>query len=397
MGQVAKRNILSKSAAARAAIRQSSPRRQDRASKRTDRGIPSNQPTIDTGTRSRATAIDAGLRFVSDTDAGLTRVKHGKLFRYIDRDGKVVRDASTANRIRLLAIPPAWTDVWICRFPNGHIQATGRDARGRKQYRYHSEWQRARDEAKFDRLIAFGRALPKLRSKINRHMSRSGLGRTKVLATVTHLLEATLIRVGNREYARTNNSFGLTTLEDRHVSITGAKVFFRFKGKTGKEWRLEHSHARVARIVRRCQELPGQHLFQYEDDDGETREVTSQDVNDYLREITGMEVTAKDFRTWAGTVLAAMALAEFAKVDTKAAAKSNIRDAVGSVAARLGNTSTICRKCYIHPDVLTSYLEGSLRQTLSRKVGVELRRDLSRLPPAEAATLAFLHARLTKR
>ena len=345
---------------------------------------------------SAATAEDAGLKFVSDAAPGISRTKRTKLFRYTGPDGRLIRDPATLARILALAIPPAWTDVWICPRADGHIQATGRDARGRKQYRYHADWQRVRDEAKYDRLMAFGRLLPKLRRTIKRDMSRPGIGRRKVLATVTHLLETTLIRVGNREYARTNKSFGLTTLQDRHVSVRGTRIFFKFKGKTGKEWRLEHTHARVARIVRTCQDLPGQHLFQYEDDDGTAREVTSQDVNSYLREVTGMPISAKDFRTWTGTVLAAMALSEFDKVDTKAAAKANVRAAIASVAQRLGNTATICRKCYVHPEVLACYLEGSLRETLKRKARNELRDDIAKLPPEEAATLALLHTRLSR-
>jgi DNA topoisomerase-1 len=300
------------------------------------------------------------------------------------------------NRIRTLAIPPAWTEVWISPRADGHIQATGRDARGRKQYRYHPDWQRVRDEAKFDRLVAFGHLLPALRTAIDKDMAQAGLGREKVLATVVHLLETTLIRVGNREYARTNKSFGLTTLEDRHVSVKGDRIYFKFKGKTGKDWRLAHTHRRVARIVRTCQDLPGQQLFQYEDDDGTPREVTSQDVNAYLREVTGMPVSAKDFRTWAGTVLAAMALREFDQVDSEAAAKANIRQAIEAVAARLGNTAAICRKCYVHPEVLASYQDGTLRDTLGRKVRDELKHDIAKLPPEEAATLALLHARLSK-
>lgn len=345
---------------------------------------------------SAANAEDAGLQFVADSEPGFSRRKRGKLFCYVDPDGREIRDLKTVNRIRALAIPPAWTDVWICPRADGHIQATGRDARRRKQYRYHSDWQRVRDEAKFDRLLAFGRLLPELRTAIGRDMARPGVGREKVLATVVHLLETTLIRVGNREYARANKSFGLTTLQDRHVSVKNGCIYFKFKGKTGKEWRLAHSHKRVARIVRTCQELPGQHLFQYEDDDGTLHAVTSQDVNAYLREITGMPVSAKDFRTWAGTVLAAMALSEFDKVDSQTAAKANIRAAIEAVATRLGNTASICRKCYVHPEVLTCYLDGSLRETLSRRVHQGLKHDLDHLPPEEAATLALLHARLNR-
>ena len=226
-------------------------------------------------------------------------------------------------------------------------------------------------------------------------MSEPGLGQRKVVATVAHLLETTLIRVGNREYAKANKSFGLTTLQDRHVSIDGSQIHFKFRGKTGKEWCLKHSHRRVARIVKSCQDLPGQHLFQYEDEGGEARQVTSQDVNEYLRETTGMAVSAKDFRTWAGTVLAAMALREYDRVDSQAAAQSNIRRAIEAVASRLGNTATVCRKCYVHPEVLACYLEGSLLETLNQKIRDELKNDLAELPPEEAATLALLHSRLS--
>lgn len=338
------------------------------------------------------TAQEAGLRFVNDSEPGISRRQVGKTFRYLGADGRI-EDAATMARIRSLAIPPAWTDVWIAPRANAHIQATGRDARNRKQYRYHPDWMRARNDAKFDRLIAFGRALPAFRTAMRRHMAEPGLGRRKVLATVAHLLETTLIRVGNREYAKANKSFGLTTLLDRHVSIDGSQIRFKFRGKTGKEWCLKHSHRRVARIVQSCQDLPGQHLFQYEDEDGEARQVTSQDVNDYLREVTGMAVSAKDFRTWAGTVLAAMALREYDRVDSQTAA--NIRRAIEAVAARLGNTATICRKCYVHPEVLACYLEGSLIDTLNQKIRAELKNDLAELPPEEAATLALLHSRLS--
>ena len=260
---------------------------------------------------SAASAEEAGLRFVADDEKGLSRERSGKAFRYRAATGGRVKDERTLARIKSLVIPPAWTDVWICARADGHIQATGRDARGRKQYRYHPDWTRVRDEAKFERLIDFGKALPKVRRTISRHMSERGLGRRKVLATVAYLLDTTLVRVGNREYARTNKSYGLTTLQDRHVTFVGSELRFQFRGKTGKEWKLKLSDRRAARIVRSCQELPGQHLFQYEDDEGVVRQVSSADVNDYIRSIAGPEVTAKDFRTWAGTVLAAMALREF--------------------------------------------------------------------------------------
>lgn len=346
---------------------------------------------------SEAHAEQAGLRFVSDQDVGISRSKPKKLWRYSRSDGGIVKDARTLNRIRLMAIPPAWTEVWICPSANGHIQATGRDARGRKQYIYHPDWTATRDEAKFHRVLEFARMLPRIRRAVARDLKTRGLHRRKVLATVVQLLETTLIRVGNKEYARDNQSFGLSTLEDKHVTFAGSEVRFRFRGKTGKEWRLKIADRRIARIVKSCQELPGQQLFQYEDDDGAVCQVTSSDINDYLREIAKNDVTAKDFRTWAGTVLAAMALKEFDEVDSEAAAKRNIKAAIVAVATRLGNTPTICRKCYVHPEVLDCYLEGKLLRTLRQKVKRELKTNLAALPAAEAATLALLHTRLSSR
>jgi DNA topoisomerase-1 len=337
------------------------------------------------------------LRFVSDNEPGLSRRPSGRSFSYRSPDGKAVRDRGTLARIRSLVIPPAWTDVWICARANGHIQATGRDARGRKQYRYHPDWSRIRDEAKFDRLQAFAMALPKVRRAIARHMGERGLGRRKVLATVAHLLDSTLVRVGNREYARDNGSYGLTTLQDRHVTFSGSELRFKFRGKSGKDWNLKLSDRRALRIVRSCQELPGQHLFQYEDEDGEVRQITSADVNDYLRSLAGVEVSAKDFRTWAGTVLAAMALRELAPVVTASDAKRNISGAIKSVAARLGNTPAICRKCYVHPEILAAYLDGKLARLLAGAPRKALKRAFSALPSDEAATLLLLHVRTSSR
>lgn len=338
----------------------------------------------------------AGLVFVNDDDPGIGRSKPRKLFRYTRADGRVVRDDRTLTRIRMLGIPPAWSDVWICTSARGHIQATGRDARGRKQYVYHADWIATRDEAKYHRLIDFAKTLPRIRRAVKRHMRQRGLSREKVLATVVQLLETTLIRVGNQEYARSNQSFGLSTLQDKHVSFGRGEVRFKFRGKTGKEWRLKVSDRRIARIVKSCQELPGQHLFQYEDGDGQIRQVSSSDVNDYLREISDAEITAKDFRTWAGTVLAAMALREFDEVDSETAAKRNVKAAISAVASRLGNTPTICRKCYVHPEVLDSYVDGSFAEAMGQKVQQEIRR-LSQLSPEEAATLALLHDRLKRK
>jgi DNA topoisomerase-1 len=359
----------------------------------------SEKPTTPTPTpESLAHAEEAGLRFVSDANSGITRSKPKNLFRYTRAGGDIVRDTPTLDRIRQLAIPPAWTEVWICPTANGHIQATGRDARNRKQYIYHADWIKTRDDAKFHRILAFAHLLPRIRKTVKRHMSKRGLGRDKVLATVVHLLQTTLIRVGNQEYARDNQSFGLSTLQDKHVTFSGSQIRFKFRGKTGKEWRLKISDRRVARIVKACHDLPGQQLFQYEDEAGESRHITSSDVNGYLREIAGSDVTAKDFRTWAGTVLAAMALSEFDDVDSEAAAKRNIKNAIVSVATRLGNTPTICRKCYVHPEVLDCYVEGALLKTLREKVKRELKGSLlTSLSPEEAATLALLHNRLSRR
>lgn len=341
-------------------------------------------------------AESAGLVYVSDEEPGIRRRRSGKGFAYKGPDGKALRDEGALKRIKKLAIPPAWTDVWICPDANGHIQATGRDDRDRKQYRYHPRWREVRDGTKFEHVLEFARGLPEIRERIAKDMSRRGLPREKVLATVVHLLENTLIRVGNADYAKQNKSYGLTTLRDRHVDIEGGQLRFEFKGKSGKTWRLSHKDRRIARIVKACQDVPGQHLFQYFDEDGQRQPVTSADVNSYLKEITGRDVTAKDFRTWAGTVLAAMALTEFEAFDSEAKAKKNVRAAIERVAARLGNTPTICRKCYVHPEVLTSYLDGALLDGVRQEIEEELRDDLGGLKPEEAAVLALLQRRLSR-
>ena len=350
--------------------------------------------TVESGGDLRAAAEEAGLVYVDDSRPGLTRKRSGTGFRYLDAKGAPIRDPKVLARIRSLAVPPAYTDVWICPRSNGHIQATGRDAKGRKQYRYHPDFRQAREANKFSRIMAFANALPDIRRRVDADMKRPGLSREKVLATVVHLLETTLIRVGNDDYARTNKSYGLTTLRDPHVRIEGAALSFRFKGKSGKTWDVSLKDRRVARIVKACQDLPGQELFQYLDADGTQRDVTSSDVNAYLREITGEDFTAKDFRTWAGTVLAALALREFESFDSEAGAKRNLRAAIESVASRLGNTPTICRKCYIHPQVLDCYLEGGLLLQVKDAVESELSEDLSSLRPEEAAVLGLLQSRL---
>jgi DNA topoisomerase-1 len=343
-----------------------------------------------------ASAKAARLHYVNDHDPGIRRVCAGKAFRYVRPDGRPVRDPGELRRIRSLVIPPAWTDVWICPDPDGHIQATGKDDRGRKQYRYHPRWREVRDEAKYERTIAFGLALPRILRRTEKDLARAGLPRDKVLAAVVRLLETTLIRVGNEEYARANGSFGLTTMRDRHAKIEGGTVQFSFRGKSGIRHTVELNDRRLARIVKRCQDVPGQELFQYVDDRGGHHTIDSADVNDYLRRIAGQEFTAKDFRTWAGTVLAARALQEFEAFDTKAQAKHNVVEAIERVAKRLGNTKTICRKCYVHPAVIEAYLDGSLAQGLSRRVEEELTESLSALPPEEAAVLAFLQERLKR-
>ena len=338
----------------------------------------------------------AGLRYVTDERPGFRRVRSGRTFHYLGRRGKVIRDEAVLSRIRSLVIPPAWTDVWICPEARGHIQVTGRDARGRKQYRYHPRWHAVRDDAKYGRMLAFGQALPIIRERTQEDLARKGLSRRKVLAAVVRLLEATLIRVGNEEYARDNGSFGLTTFRDRHASVSGSSVRFRFKGKSGKTHEIGVQDRQLSRIVKKCQDLPGQELFQYLDGHGHRHALTSSDVNDYLREITGQEFTAKDFRTWAGTVLAAWALSDLPATRTKAARRRNVVRAVEQVAARLGNTVAICRKCYVHPVVFDAYLDGSLVETLQQRLADEARAGEDLLRPDEAAVLALLHRRLDR-
>ncbi|GLS19322.1 DNA topoisomerase [Labrys miyagiensis] len=355
------------------------------------------ESSTDTQTVAELAAVEAGLRYVSDDEAGIARRRAGTGFHYTRRNGALVREAATLARIRKLAIPPAWTDVWICPSPSGHIQATGRDARGRKQYRYHAQFRANREANKFEHMAVFARALPAIRMKVREQMALPGLPREKVLASVVHLLETTLIRIGNDEYARQNKSFGLTTLKNRHARINGSEVRFQFTGKSGKKWSLGVRDRRVARIIRSCQELPGQQLLQYRDGGGDIHAVSSSDVNDYLQEISGEEITAKDFRTWAGTILAALALNELQRFDSEAQAKRNLKAAIETVAARLGNTPAICRKCYVHPGILNVYLDGNLVLNIQSEVERELKEDLSRLRPEEAAVLALLHGRLSAR
>jgi DNA topoisomerase I len=337
-----------------------------------------------------------GLAYVSDSEPGITRHRAGKGFFYKDAAGRKIDDPGTLKWIRSLAIPPAWNDVWISPLREGHIQAVGRDARGRKQYRYHPQWRASRDAVKFDRILAFGRALPEIRRRVDSDLRAHGLGWTKVVALVLKLLETTLIRVGNPEYARANKSYGLTTLRDRHLIVEGSKLRFRFRGKGGKEHDITLRNRRLAQLAGRCQDLPGQTLFQYLGEDGERRAIGSADINAYLHEIAGEDFTAKDFRTWAGTVLAAWALNELESFDSKAAAKRNITRAIESVASRLGNTPTICRKSYVHPEILESYLDGSLLEALKAEIDRELRDEVEGLMPEEAVVLSFLRQRLER-
>lgn len=342
-------------------------------------------------------AEEAGLRYVSDDRPGYTRKAKGDDFEYFDTEEKPINDEQRLLRIKRLAIPPAWTEVWVCPSANCHIQATGRDARRRKQYLYHERWREIRDENKFDRMIAFGRALPKIRRRVAKDLKLPGLPRNKVLATVVQLLERTSIRIGNEEYARENKSFGLTTMKDRHVEVKGSKLRFRFRGKSGKEHEVDVTDRRIARIVSRLQDLPGQDLFQYLDDDGEAHDVTSQDVNEYLREITGDDFSAKDFRTLAGTVLTAVALNAQEKFENNKEAKKNVTTAIKAVAEILGNTPAICRKCYVHPAIFESYLSRQSIDGLKQRAEEALESENVDLRSSEAAVLKFLESRLARK
>lgn len=337
-----------------------------------------------------ASAQAAGLRYSSDDRPGIRRRRAGKGFAYIGPDGKPLRDERTLARIRALAIPPAYTDVWISPDPRGHLQATGRDAKGRKQYRYHPRWRTARDETKYDRMVAFGQALPRIRERTDHDLRRPGLPREKVLALVVQLLEKTLIRVGNDAYARQNGSYGLTTLRDKHVRVGESRVSFTFRGKSGVAHQITLQDRRLARVVRRCRDLPGYELFQYLDDDGQRQTIDSADVNDYLREIADEDFTAKDFRTWAGTVLCSLTLQELDPCASEPEAKKNVVAAIKRVSARLGNTPAVCRKSYIHPAILDAYLDGSLLQTLRDLAERELAAPPPGLEPEEARLLALL-------
>ncbi|MBC5823229.1 MAG: DNA topoisomerase IB [Candidatus Eremiobacteraeota bacterium] len=338
---------------------------------------------VDLPTEPAAAAKAAGLRYVSDDRPGIRRKPAGKSFAYILPDGQRIREESELRRIKALAIPPAYSDVWICPDPNGHLQATGRDDRRRKQYRYHAKWRAFRDDTKYERMKSFAKVLPLIRQHVDKDLAVQGLPRDKVLAAIVQLLQTSRIRVGNDEYAKENKSFGLTTLKDEHVAVVGSKIRFRFRGKSGKEHEIGIADRRLARIVKRCQDLPGQQLFQYIDDKGEQQSVDSADVNDYLRRVAGEDFTAKDFRTWTGTFLCALRLRDFEHFSSDTEAKKNITAVVKHVAGELGNTPTICRKCYVNPKVLEAYLHRTLHPLPkgSTKSGLD---------PEEAAVAAFL-------
>ena len=336
----------------------------------------------------------AGLRYVSDAMPGIRRRRNGSGFLYLDADGSAIRARDAIQRFRSLVIPPAWTEVWICPFEDGHLQVTARDARGRKQYRYHPDFRAQRDQTKFERLFDFGEVIQKIRESVERDVQLDGLPRRKVLATVVWLLERTLIRVGTEELTRANKSYGLTTLRKRHVEVEGATLRFEFRGKSGVEHAVSVTDRRIARIVQRCQELRGEILFKYVDDDGVRQEVEAEDVNDYLQEATGADVTAKDFRTWAGTMDAAEFLRDVGPAATKKEAERNVVRAVDATAARLGNTRTVCRKYYIHPELLAAYVEGDVLPPVPPRVRLSERKPGGRLRKHEAEVLRFLRKRL---
>ncbi|MEO8376523.1 MAG: DNA topoisomerase IB [Candidatus Sumerlaeota bacterium] len=338
----------------------------------------------------RQTARRARLRYVTDSKPGFKRLSQAGHFVYVDTDGTPIADEAEITRINKLRIPPAWEDVWICPFENGHLQATGRDARGRKQYRYHAKFREARDDTKFHRLVEFGKKLPHIRAAIQKDLAAKGLPKRKVLAIVVTLLETTLIRVGNEEYARQNHSFGLTTLRKNHVEISGARVEFKFRAKSGKNWDVKLTELRLARLIHKCQGLPGRHLFEFLSDDGTPHPVDSADVNEYLQEVTGEDYTAKDFRTWAGTCLALEALQEIESAPSETEAKKNLVHVVEVVAKRLGNTVAVCRKAYIHPALLQGYQSGKLHKHLKSAAKADILPQLKQLRDEERTLLQLL-------
>ena len=340
-----------------------------------------------------ASAKAAGLRYITDDGPGIRRRLRGKHFQFIDPHGKPITDKAEVARIRALAIPPAYTDVWIAPIPNGHLQATGRDARGRKQYRYHKRWREVRDENKYARMVAFAKALPKIRKQVEAHLKLPGLPREKVLAAVVRLLETTLIRVGNEEYARENKSYGLTTMKDQHVKFQGGKLRFEFKGKSGVRHAIDLRDKRLAKIVRDCRDIPGQDLFQYYDDEGERHSISSQDVNDYIKTISGEDFSAKDFRTWVGTVTCALVLAASPPAESATMAKTTVNEAIKLVATRLGNTPAVCRKCYVHPSVIDHYLEEGPLAALAGAVIDDFKVPTKALRPEERTVVKLLERR----
>jgi DNA topoisomerase I len=309
-------------------------------------------------------AKSAGLRYVSDAQPGITRKRWRKGFRYFDPERERVLESETLARIKSLVVPPAWNDVWICPNPKGHLQATGRDAKGRKQSRYHPRWREVRDETKYERLLSFGGALPAIRERVEQDLARPALPREKILAAIVRLMETTFIRVGNVEYAKQNQSYGLTTMRGKHVQVEGSTITFKFQGKSGVRHAVDITDRRLARIIQRCQDIPGYELFQYVDGEGLHHTIDSADVNDYLREATEQHFTAKDFRTWAGTVLACARLHELDVFESETEAKKNVVEIVKAVAARLGNTPSVCRKCYIHPAVIEAYVKGGFTKAV---------------------------------
>ncbi len=351
-------------------------------------------PPVEVITDPVASAKAAGLRYVTDARPGIQRLKRGATFRYVSPEGTPVRDTETLARIRSLVIPPAWTDVWICPLPYGHLQATGRDARNRKQSRYHPQWRQARDETKYERMLLFGDALPRIRERVDKDLALPALPREKVLATLVRLMETTFIRVGNAEYARENKSYGLTTMRTRHVQVNGATLTFDFDGKSGVHHTIDLQNRRLATIVKKIQDLPGHELFQYLDDEGNRHSVDSSDVNDYLHQITGEHFTAKDFRTWAGSVLTAMLLREYDPYDTETQAKKNVVEAIKAVSSRLGNTPSVCRKCYVHPAVLEHYFSGAMLEAVEAEVAEEVDKQLTALRAEEHALLHLLTHKL---
>ncbi len=318
-------------------------------------------------TESIKTTKSAGLYYVTDSGPGIRRKRVGRGFRYIDAAGKPIRDGDELRRIKALAIPPAWNEVWICPNPNGHIQVTARDAKGRKQYRYHPQWRKAREMTKYNKMLAFCKTLPLIRKRVEHDLSLPGLSRAKVLAAIVRLLETTFIRVGNEQYTRANDSFGLTTMRDWHVEVLGSHLRFEFRGKSGKNRTVELNDPRLARIIKRCKAIPGCNLFQYIDENGRNQKVYSTDVNAYLRDITGQEFTTKDFRTWAGTVLAILKFYEY-EYDSETRTKKNVTRVIKTVAKKLGNSPTVCRKYYVPPAVINAYLNGSLFEVVQQEL-----------------------------